>query len=286
MESSMTIDYEHILVSNFDRVVTITINRPERMNAVTWRTMAELRHAIGAADSDESVRAIIVTGAGKAFCAGADMGGGGFDRHQTEAEERERVTSELVPPGSKAFWEMNTPIIAAINGTAVGVGITMPLHFDFRIVAEDAKLGFLFTRRGIIPEWNSPWLLSRLAGLTRSMDLLVTGRFFNGREAAEWGIATEAVPAETVLQRAHKVAEEIAQNTSAVSVGIAKRLLYEGLTTMEAEAMRQRTSEIFRWSTLQPDGREGPNAFREKRSPRFTMAKNADFPEEFFSSTS
>jgi enoyl-CoA hydratase/carnithine racemase len=278
----MSIAYEHILASDEGPFTTVTLNRPERMNATTWRMMAELRHAIAAADADESIRAIIVTGAGRAFCAGADLSGSAFARNEEQAEERLRVTDELVPPGTKMFWEMNTPIIAAINGTAVGVGITLPLYFDIRIVAEDAKLGFLFSRRGIIPEWNSPWLLPRLTGLSRAMELLTTGRFFSGDDAVEWGIATEALPADQVVARAREIAMEIAENTSAISVGIAKRLIYDGLECGDAEAFRQRTSEIFRWSTKQADGREGPKAFMEKRKPRFPMNKNADFPEEFF----
>lgn len=278
----MAVVYEHILMKRKGPTTIITINRPERLNAVTWRSMAELHHAIATADADESVRAIILTGAGKTFCVGADLSGPGFNRNREEAEERERFSRELIPPGTKMFWEMNTPIIAAINGTAAGVGITLPLHFDFRIVAEDAKMGFVFTRRGVVPEWNSPWLLPRLVGLSRALDLLITGRLFNGREAAAWGLATEAVPAGSVLERAEQVAEEIARNTSPVAVGITKRLIHEGLMEQDAEAMRLKTRDIFRWSTQQPDGAEGPRAFLEKRPPAFPMRKNADFPEEFF----
>lgn len=278
----MSLFYEHILVTHKGPTAIITLNRPERMNAVDWRTMAELRHAIASADADEEVRAIIVTGAGKAFCAGSDLSGSGFVLDAEQQAERTRITEQLTPPSTKKFWEMSTPIIAAINGAAVGVGITMPLHFDFRIIANEAKLGFIFTRRGFAPEWNSPWILSRLAGVSRAMDLLVTGRFFTGAEAANWGIATEAVPADEVLQRAEQIAADIAANTSSIAVGLAKRLVYEGLQNPDATAMDKRTDGIFRWSTQQPDGREGPRAFMEKRPAQFPMAKNADFPDDFF----
>ncbi|WP_210317489.1 enoyl-CoA hydratase-related protein [Oryzicola mucosus] len=273
--------YKMVLVDRKDKVVTVTLNRPERMNATTWRLNAELRHAITVADADEGVRAVVVTGAGKHFCAGADLSGAGFARHDEEAEERHRITSELVPPGSKPFWEMNTPIVTAINGTAVGVGITMPLHFDIRIVAQDARIGFLFTRRGVIPEWNSPWLLPKLIGASRAMELMLTGRMFSGTDAVNYGIASQALPADQVLACAQDLAAEMARTTSAISVGITKRLIYQGIQRDDVDHLHQRTSDLFRWSTRQLDGKEGAMAFKEKRPPLFPMHKNRDFPAVF-----
>src|SRR5436189_3350311 len=183
--------YETILVNEDDGGVTVPFNRPEKMNSYTWRLGAETRQAIWTADQRDDVRAIVVTGAGRAFCAGADLSGGattfsggGAD---ADAENRREVLAALRVPDT-SYWDMNTPIIAAINGAAVGVGLTMPMQWDIRIAAEDAKLGFVFNRRGIIPELAAPWIRPRGVGLPRGFELLGTGQCLRGREAGEWRV--------------------------------------------------------------------------------------------------
>jgi len=278
-------EYLHLLIDNAPGVRIITLNRPERMNAYNRRMGMEIRHAIGSADLDETVRAIVVTGAGRAFCAGADLSpqAGSFGSGSAEQKEEEaRFTRELTLPDAKPYWEMNTPIIAAINGAAVGAGLTIPLQFDIRVVAEDAKLALAFNRRGVLPELNSPILVPQMVGLARGMDLLITGRTFSGAEAAQWGMASEAVPAGQVLPRALEVARDIAENTAPVSVAILKRLVWEGLAGGQFAAAQARNHALFDWVTKQADAREGPKAFIEKRTPNWSLRKNADFPIDRF----
>jgi enoyl-CoA hydratase/carnithine racemase len=280
-------NYETILTEDKDGVATVTFNRPDRMNAYTARLGLEVRHAIVTYDRREDIRVIVVTGAGRAFCAGADLaagadtfsGGGGGDRGGVMTD---RSAEELRVDDRRAYWEMNTPIIAAINGHAIGVGLTMPMEWDIRIAAEDAKLSFAFSRRGVIPELSANWIVPRVVGVSRGLELLVTGRTFSGRQAAEMGLVSEAVPAERVLSRSLEVARDIAENVAPVSSGIVKRLVYSNLAEPDRRAAQRRESALFGWTTRQPDSREGPMAFLEKRSPQWRLSKNADFPEDVF----
>ncbi len=279
------VGYETILVDDDGGVTTITLNRPERMNALNWRLGLELRHAIVHADARDDVRAIVVTGAGKAFCAGQDLSSGADAFRGGDVEdrdERKRVTEALTVDDGKDYWEMNTPIIGAINGAAVGAGITIPLQWDMRIVAEDAKLGFVFNRRGVLPELNAPYILPRIVGLPRAFELLYTGRIFSGRDAAAWGLVNEAVPADQVLPRALEIARDIAVNVAPVSGAIVKRMLYEGLEQTDAARYQRFNHKVFGWVIRQPDAMEGPTAFMEKRAPHWKLAKNRDFPEDLF----
>jgi enoyl-CoA hydratase/carnithine racemase len=282
-------EYRHLLIDNQDGVRVITLNRPEKMNAYNRRMGMEIRHSIGVADLDESVRVIVVTGAGKAFCAGADLSpsSGSFGTGTAEQKDEEaRFTRELTLPDAKAYWEMNTPIIAAINGAAVGAGLTIPLQFDMRVVADDAKLAFSFNRRGVLPELNAPILVPQMIGMARGMDLLISGRTFLGREAAEWGLASESLPADKVLPRALEIARDIAENAAPVSVAVLKRLVWEGLNNTNFTAAQARNHALFDWVTKQVDAREGPKAFMEKRRPNWTLKKNANFPEDRFAKKS
>ncbi len=277
--------YSTILTDTADGILTLTLNRPDKLNAFTAAMMREMVDAFDRADADDAVRAVIVTGAGRAFCAGADLSpdAGSFGTGTAEQKEEERrFTAALTLPDAKPYWEMNTPIIGAINGAAVGAGLTIPLQFDIRIVADDAKLAFSFNRRGVLPELNSPLLLPQMVGMARGLDLLITGRTFLGKEAAEWGIASESLPADKVLPRALEVARDIADNTAPVSVAILKRLAWESLNSTNYNAAQARNHTMFDWVTKQLDAREGPKAFMEKRKPNWVMKKNKDFPEDVF----
>lgn len=273
--------YETILTEDKDGVATITLNRPDRLNAYTARLGLELRHAIVSFDHREDIRAIVVTGAGRAFCAGADLESGAdtfSGRSVTGGSATELETDDKRP-----YWEMNTPIIAAINGPAVGVGLTMPMEWDIRIAAEDAKLGFVFNRRGVMPELASNWIVPRIVGVSRGLELLMTGKIIRGREAAAMGLVSAAVPAEQVLSTSLDLAHDIATNVAPVSAAIVKRLVYANLAEPDRRAAQQREGRLFSWTTQQPDSREGPLAFVEKRDPQWKLSKNADFPEELFS---
>jgi enoyl-CoA hydratase/carnithine racemase len=273
-------DYETILTEDKDGVATVTFNRPERMNAYTARLGLEVRHAIAMYDRREEVRAIVVTGAGRAFCAGADLSAGAdtFGGRRGGGSPPD----ELVIKDARDYWEMNTPIIAAINGAAVGVGLTMPMQWDIRIAAEDAKLGFVFNRRGVMPELGANWVVPRVVGVSRALELLVTGKMITGREAADMGLVSAAVPAAEVLPTSMEMARDIASNVAPVSAAIVKRLVYENLAESDRRAAQDREHRLFNWTAQQPDAREGPLAFLEKRAPSWNLSKNADFPEELF----
>jgi enoyl-CoA hydratase/carnithine racemase len=274
-----TTAYETILLEHQDRIGLITLNRPERRNAYTPRMGAELSDAFAEMEADDAVRAIVVTGAGRYFCVGADLGRGEdtFDRSaagEHRAQERAQAAQGPRP------WHMRTPIIAAINGSAVGVGITLPMQWDIRIVARDAKLGFVFTRRGITPEANSTWIVPRLVGVSRAMELLLTGRLFSGQEAVEMGLASRAVDAEQVLPTALALAHDIAENVAPLSAAVTKRLVYRFLAEPDRDAAQALEGQAFWWFGQQADAREGIRAFLDKRAPDWKLSKRAELPFE------
>jgi enoyl-CoA hydratase/carnithine racemase len=265
-----------VSVERADQVGTIWLDRPERGNAFTTAMQDELHAQLEALDRDEDIRAIIVTGVGKFFSAGADMEPGGatfaFD---DERHRRARATMARRPRP----WRMRTPIIAALNGSAVGIGLTFPLQWDIRIVNADAKYGFVFTRRGLVPEQNSLWLLPKLVGAGTALELLLTGRIFSGAEALALGVATEALPGERVLARANEIARDLVAHTAPASVGITKQLFYDLLQEPDREAAFHREWEAFRWMGRQSDSSEGSQSFLAKRPPKFTSSKHAAMPE-------
>src|SRR3954453_16587500 len=222
-------DFETITSEVADGVLTITLNRPDRLNAFTAQMGRELIEAFDASDTDDDVRAVIVTGAGRAFCAGADLGGGGETFDWREVQTDDAVPRDTGGTVSLRIFSSLKPVIAAINGAAVGVGVTMTLPMDVRLVAEDARLGFVFARRGIVPEACSSWFLPRIVGISRAMEWVATGRVFRADEEANSGLFSYLLPAEEVLPKAISLAREIADNTSATSVALSKALLYRGL---------------------------------------------------------
>ena len=262
--------YETLLLDVQDSVGVITLNRPDRLNAWNRTMSAELGESLRACHEDDNVRAVVITGAGRAFCAGADLQSGG----DTFAgrEERERAERPMLP------HQVAKPVIAAINGPAVGVGITMPMLCDMRIVAEDAKISFAFTRRGMIPEFTSHYVVQRLAGFAAAADVLLSGRMMLGKELAELGIANEALPTDEVLPRAMERAKDFV-NTAPVSVAITKQLLWESMD-LEYSELRKKEDKLFAWAGNQADAREGIESFLEKRAPAWKMSASRDLPEE------
>jgi enoyl-CoA hydratase/carnithine racemase len=268
--------YEHILFDVEDGVATITLNRPDKMNAFHFPLGAELERAYARCDEDDAVRAVILTGAGKAFCAGADLGGGEKTFDDVAGDERAAVSG--VRARRLAAWQVRKPVVAAINGNAVGVGLTLAMQCDLRIVAREAKLAFAFVRRGIIPELGSNAILPRVVGFSRAADLLLSGRTFRGEEAAALGVASEALPAEDVVPRARAWARDIATNTAPASVAIAKRLLWEGVTETPVETMAKE-KPLLAWIGKQPDAAEGVRSFLERRPPVWKLRASTDLPE-------
>ncbi len=263
----------YILVDVAEQIATVTLNRPERLNAYTTEMGVQLFTALAALDERDDVRVIIVTGAGRAFCAGADLepGGDTFQRERVwqAAAEREAVV---------APWRLRTPIIAAINGPAVGIGATLPLTWDLRIASDRAKIGFVFTRRGILPEAGSTWILPRLVGLSRAMDLLLTGRILTAPEALDYGVISRVVAHDDLLPVAREMALDIARNTAPLSVALTRQLLWEQLSESDPVRAKEREDELFHWIGRQPDAAEGVNAFLEKRPPCWTMSKTSQVP--------
>jgi len=262
------------------RTLTVTLNRPERMNALTTQMLVELLQVFDEIDQNDEIRVAIVTGAGRAFCAGADLGGGGktFD-HSEEEEAREHRDGGGL--GSLRIFECKKPVIAAINGAAVGVGITLTLPMDVRIASEAAKFGFVFARRGIVPEACSSWFLPRLVGISQAMEWVATGRVFGAQEALSGGLVSRVVPPDQLLPAARALAAEIADNTSAVSVALARQLMWRMLGAdhpMEAHKLDSRAIYAMGQS---PDGYEGVTSFLEKRPANFTMKVSSDMPGFF-----
>ena len=221
-----------ITVERHGTTGVIWLDRPERGNAFTSAMQTELHRELQNLDDDEAVRAIVVTGRGRHFSTGADMEPGGANFAFDDERHLAARTEMAVRPRP---WRMRTPIIGALNGSAVGIGLTFPVQWDIRIVNETAKYGFVFTRRGLIPEQNSLWLLPRLVGFARAVDLLLTGRIFSGADAVEFGLATEALPGEEVLGRALEIAADIGATTAPAAVGVTKRLAYDLLSETDRE---------------------------------------------------
>lgn len=268
--------YEHIRLAVERGIATVTLHRPERLNAYTPQMRRELAAAFRTCDEDDAVRVVVVTGAGKAFCAGADVSEGesAFDRSD-DPDYLARLRAERA--ASVRPWEMRKPVIAAINGVAVGVGITMTLQWDIRLAAESARIGFVFVRRGLPPEALSTWLLPRLIGISRAAELLLSGRMLSAREALEYGVVSKVVADSELLPTAYALAEEIVA-ASPLAVAITKRLLWHQLTESSLERAEEIEQQLFTWAGQQADVREGMRAFREKRAPLWPLSPSRDLP--------
>jgi enoyl-CoA hydratase/carnithine racemase len=273
--------YETLLVDVAKGVATLTLNRPEQRNAINLKMDRELQSALRALDQDEAVRAIVVTGAGSSFCAGVDLSAGAdvFGASAHERHDRELGVDSDTIGERYALWRLATPVIGAINGAAVGAGLTIALLFDVRYVAEDAKLSFPFTRLGVVPDANSHWILPRIVGVSRAAELLLSGRQFSGAEAAAMGLASRALPRQDVLNAALEFARDLAVNAAPASLAIAKRLLYENLTANDPLAAMARETRLIWWLGEQADAAEGVRARMERRAPNWRLSKHLKAPE-------
>jgi enoyl-CoA hydratase/carnithine racemase len=260
-----------------DGIATITLSRPDRLNAFTPVMRDELVRIFDEVTRDDAVRVAIVTGEGRAFCAGADLGSGGgtFDRGARRLSEYRDGGGEV----ALAIFRCRKPVIAAINGPAVGVGITMTLPMDIRVVARDAKVGFVFARRGIVPEACSSWFLPRIVGIGKATELVFTGRVFLAEEEKDSGLFNHVVDAAAVLDKARSIAREIADNSSAVSVALSRALLWHGLGDADPQTAHLNDSRCMFWAGAQKDAYEGVASFLEKRRPEFRMSAGTDMPD-------
>ncbi|MGH7984983.1 MAG: enoyl-CoA hydratase-related protein [Candidatus Binataceae bacterium] len=271
-------DFSDIMYHKADRVATVTFNRPERMNAWTRKMDTELRDAMTDADHDAEIGAIIVTGAGRAYCAGADMSG--LSKIATGAESvgnPSRATADNDQQAGDANFSgrfswllaMRKPIIAAINGACVGMGFTNSLFYDIRIASDRARMGLIFVRRGLAIEHGSSWMLPRIIGVANAVDLAVTGRLVDAQEALRMGLVSKVVAHDQLMSTVGELAREIATQCTPLGVAKAKRMVYQHLFTDLATAMRDE-DELVEQMTRSEDFKEGIKAFTEKRAPRFT----------------
>ena len=274
-------DFEEIRYELDGHLATITLDRPDRLNAFTGTMARELIAAFDAADADDEVRAVIVTGAGRGFCAGADLGGGAGTFDWRERQEDGEVPRDTGGRVVLRIFESTKPVIAAINGPAVGVGITMTLPMDVRLAAEGAKIGFVFARRGIVPEACSSWFLPRIVGISRAMEWVASGRVFRAEEALAAGLVRSVHPADDVLPAAKALGDEIATAAAPVSVAVSRRLLWTMLGAEHPMAAHRADSRALFSRGQSADAAEGVTSFLEKRDPDFPDKVSDGLPELF-----
>lgn len=281
-------DYQQILYEAADGIATITLHRPEQLNAFTGRMLRELLDAFDRTDADDEVRAVIVTGSGRGFCAGADLAGGAdtFDADTMGPAVGLGGDGHAVPRDggglvSLRIFESLKPVIAAINGPAVGVGITMTLAMDMRLAADDAKIGFVFARRGIVPEAASSYFLTRAVGIAKAMEWVATGRVFLASEGLDAGLFRSVHPKDELLGAARALAREIADNTSPVSVALSRQMLWRMLGADHPMEAHRIDSRAIHARGSSADAREGVMAFLEKRPASFPMQVSDAMPEWF-----
>jgi enoyl-CoA hydratase/carnithine racemase len=281
------LDFQEIRYEVDDHVATLTLDRPERLNAYTRVMHEELIQAFDLADADDDVRVVIVTGAGRGFCAGADLERGGetFDwrERQARGEMAEDSGGDVPRDGggilTLRIFRSTKPVIAAINGPAVGVGITMTLPMDVRMAVEGAKIGFVFARRGIVPEACSSWFLPRVVGISQAMEWVATGRVFSAEEALAGGLVRSVHPADDLLPAARSLAAEIAENAAPASVALSRRLMWTMLGARHPMEAHRADSRAMFARGQSADAREGIAAFLEKRAADFPDRVSAGLPD-------
>src|SRR5947209_5375932 len=265
-------DYKELLYEVDGPVLTITLNRPDKLNAFTFTMMSELLDAFDRADADDDVRAVVVTGAGRGFCAGADLaaGDGTFDYRDTSGKEA-RLEDARDGGGLVALriFESKKPVIAAVNGPAVGVGVTMQLAMDVRLASENARFGFVFARRGLVPEAASSWFLTRAVGISQALEWTLTGRVFSAQEAFEGRLIKKIYKPDELIPAARVLAREIADNTAPVSVAMTRQMLWRMLGADDPMEAHKIDSRAIRSRGASGDAKEGVTSFLENRPAKY-----------------
>ena len=276
-------DYSEVSYRVEGAIATITLNRPDKMNAFTPVMMGEMIEALDAADADDRVRAVVITGAGKAFCAGADLkpqdGGGPFTSDETVDDLSDHRVRDTGGRLTLRLFEMHKPVIAAINGAAVGIGATMTLAMDVRLASDNARFGFVFARRGIVPETASSWFLPRLVGLQRALEWCMTGRIFDAGEAQDAGLVLGVKSADELLPAAYALAREIAENSAPVSVALTRQMLWRMAGESHPMAAHRIDSRGVYRRSRSSDAKEGVASFLEKRLPNYEDKVSRDMPD-------
>ncbi|WP_459707943.1 enoyl-CoA hydratase-related protein [Actinophytocola sp. KF-1] len=266
---------EHVSYAVSDGIATVTLDRPEARNGYTVTMADELAAAFDEADRDRAVRVVVLTGAGKDFCVGADLSAGGLDLSADGSQEWHEPAGRC----SMRIFAMNKPVIAAIRGAAVGAGSTIILPADFRLAATDARFGFVFSRRGLYPEGASTWFLPRLVGLGRAMDWMVSGRVFDAAEAHAAGMVTALHEPDEVLDKAYELARELIRTTAPVSVAVIRQLLHRAAPLDSPFPVRSLDSRLIAGSASNPDTVEGIMSFLQRRDPQWTQQVPDDLPD-------
>jgi len=276
--------YETILYDVKDRIATVTLNRPDKLNAYTATMGVELEDAFLEANEDDDVRVIVVTGAGRGFCAGADISGGAgaFDTKSGNTAMFQGAKPRRSGGGFvQTIYDSKKPSIAAINGPAVGVGITLALPMDIRIASSEARFGFVFARRGLVPEAGSAWFLPRLVGLNQALLWCMSGRVFGADEALKGGLVAEVTGPDQLMIRARELAREIAENTAPVSIALTRHMLWQYSGQPSPFPVLGIDGALSLELGAGPDVREGVAAFLEKRKPKFPGKVSAGMPKSF-----
>lgn len=276
-------EYTQIVYDVEDRVATITLDRPDKMNAFTATMMSEMIDAFDRVDADDGVRAVIVTGAGRAYCAGADLARGGetFARGGTDARTASGVSRDGGGMLTLRIFECTKPVLGAINGAAVGVGVTMTLPMDMRLASDDARFGFVFSRRGIVPEACSSWFLPRLVGISTAAEWCYSGRLFPAAEALQRGLVRSVHPVDELLPAARELAAEIAANTAPVSVALTRQMLWRMLGAHHPMEAHRVDSRGIQSRGASADAREGVESFLQKRDPTYPDLVSDGLPDIF-----
>ncbi len=271
--------FEHISYDVADRVATITLDRPEKLNAFTATMMFELLAAFDLVDGDDEVRAVVVTGRGRGFCAGADLSGGAETfGYAADAQDVHRDGGGLV---TLRIFECLKPVIGAINGPAVGVGVTMQLPMDIRLASTDARFGLVFARRGIVPEAASSWFLPRIVGISRALEWTMTGRVFDAAEALAGGLVRSVHEPDELLPAAYALAAEIADTTAPVSIALTRQMLWRMAGADHPMEAHKVDSRGIASRGASPDAVEGVMSFLEKRPASFPLRVSTDMPDFF-----
>jgi enoyl-CoA hydratase/carnithine racemase len=263
---------EHVCVEIVQGVAVITFDRPEKRNAINGEMIAALGAAYAQCDADDDVRVVVLTGAGTAFCAGADLSPG----HSPFGPVADTDSFQSSPIRPRA-WEVRKPVIAAVNGAAIGLGCSIALQADMRIIASDAPLAVLQARRGVVPDGQSHWVLTHLVGAARAAQMLIAGRTITGEMAAQWGLANLALPAAAVLPTALEWAHDIVANVSPLSAALSKRILWRALAASadEVDALEREAHLILMG---RPDSIEGGRSFAERRPAQWVSRVPSDWP--------
>jgi enoyl-CoA hydratase/carnithine racemase len=275
-------EYKTLKYEVKDRILTITLNRPEKLNSYTPQMAADINVALEAANNDDNIRVVIFTGATNtkipAFCAGSDLSEGNpFNFSEIDFY----TMRDTGGTNALSLYKMRKPVIAAINGAAVGIGATLPLSMDIRVMSESAKMGFVFVRRGFVNEACSSWYLTKIVGFAKAMEWVLSGRLIKADEAYRCGLVNDVVPAERVYERALEIAVEIRDNAAPVSVALCRQMIYQMAGTRHPMTSHKIESACYYHIGQLSDAEEGANSFLEKRPPAFKNSVVTEMPDVY-----